>query len=151
METLGYSCSILAHLTAGEVLKSEEIFAMMTEYLSRGEGKDLPDKVSAVFQFDIRATKGGPVAAHGKSTWRTAHRSARKALPRALTPCSQWSTKTSRKSVWELWTHRWHLCKARWRLRETSERQPSSLQSCSHHQLQRTLLNSRLESSKLIA
>ncbi|CAI2369777.1 unnamed protein product [Moneuplotes crassus] len=48
--------------TSGEELKSEEIFSMMTEYLSRGEGADLSDKVGAIFQFDVRAKKGGPIA-----------------------------------------------------------------------------------------
>ena len=62
METLGFSSALLANMTAGEVLRSEEVFAMMTEYLSRGEGKDLPEKVGAIFQFDVRATKGGPIA-----------------------------------------------------------------------------------------
>uniref|UniRef100_A0A7S3J6U3 SCP2 domain-containing protein n=1 Tax=Euplotes harpa TaxID=151035 RepID=A0A7S3J6U3_9SPIT len=64
METVGFSSSsaIVANYTAGEELKSEEIFSMMTEYLSRGEGKDLPDKVGAIFQFDVRAKKGGPIA-----------------------------------------------------------------------------------------
>ena len=51
-----------AEESKGDALKSEEIFAMMAEYLSRGEGKDLPEKVGAVFQFDVRATKGGPIA-----------------------------------------------------------------------------------------
>lgn len=48
--------------TSGEQLVSEQIFAMMAEYLSRGEGKDLPEKVGAIFQFDVRAKKGGPIA-----------------------------------------------------------------------------------------
>lgn len=47
--------------TSGEELKSREIFTMMTEYLNRGEGKDLSDKVGAIFQFDVRAKKGGPI------------------------------------------------------------------------------------------
>ena len=47
--------------TGAEDLKSAEIFSMMSEYLSRGEGADLVDKVGAIFQFDIRAKKGGPV------------------------------------------------------------------------------------------
>lgn len=44
--------------TAGTTLESEDIFAMMGEFLSRGEGKDLVPKVQAVFQFDIWVTKG---------------------------------------------------------------------------------------------
>ena len=55
--------AIVSNYTAGEELKSEEIFAMMTEYLSRGEGADLPGKVGAIFQFDVRAKKGGPIIA----------------------------------------------------------------------------------------
>mmetsp|Transcript_18969 Transcript_18969/g.21250 ORF Transcript_18969/g.21250 Transcript_18969/m.21250 type:complete len:435 (-) Transcript_18969:30-1334(-) len=51
--------------TAGEELKSKEIFAMMTEYLSRGEGADLTDKVGASFQFDVRSKKGAPIS----GTW----------------------------------------------------------------------------------
>mmetsp|Transcript_139017 Transcript_139017/g.196772 ORF Transcript_139017/g.196772 Transcript_139017/m.196772 type:complete len:143 (-) Transcript_139017:35-463(-) len=49
------------NFTGDEELKADEIFSMMTEYLSRGEGKDLPDKVGASFQFDVRAKKGGPI------------------------------------------------------------------------------------------
>jgi 3-hydroxyacyl-CoA dehydrogenase/3a,7a,12a-trihydroxy-5b-cholest-24-enoyl-CoA hydratase len=47
--------------TGGEELKSAEIFDMMNVYLDRGEGADLPEKVGAVFQFDVRAKKGGPI------------------------------------------------------------------------------------------
>ena len=55
------SDSVFCNYTAGEELVSENIFAMMQEYLSRGEGKDLPDKVGAIFQFDVRAKKGSPI------------------------------------------------------------------------------------------
>lgn len=47
--------------TSGEETKSAEIFSMMIEYLARGEGADLSDKVGAIFQFDVRAKKGGPI------------------------------------------------------------------------------------------
>jgi 3-hydroxyacyl-CoA dehydrogenase/3a,7a,12a-trihydroxy-5b-cholest-24-enoyl-CoA hydratase len=39
-------------------LKSEAIFAMMKEYLARGEGKSQVGKVSAVFSFEILKAKG---------------------------------------------------------------------------------------------
>jgi 3-hydroxyacyl-CoA dehydrogenase/3a,7a,12a-trihydroxy-5b-cholest-24-enoyl-CoA hydratase len=48
--------------TADEELKANEIFGMMATYLGQGEGSDLPVKVGAVFQFDIRPKKGKPVA-----------------------------------------------------------------------------------------
>eukprot|EP00344_Euplotes_crassus_P000800 CAMPEP_0196999288 /NCGR_PEP_ID=MMETSP1380-20130617/4518_1 /TAXON_ID=5936 /ORGANISM="Euplotes crassus, Strain CT5" /LENGTH=146 /DNA_ID=CAMNT_0042416177 /DNA_START=20 /DNA_END=460 /DNA_ORIENTATION=+ len=60
MESFTASNNIAANFT-GEELKSEEIFSMMTEYLARGEGADLSDKVGAIFQFDVRAKKGGPI------------------------------------------------------------------------------------------
>ena len=62
MESFGFSNNAVAvNYTEGEELKSKEIFSMMTEYLNRGEGKDLSDKVGAIFQFDVRAKKGGPI------------------------------------------------------------------------------------------
>ena len=54
---------------------ADDIFAMMASYLSKGEGKDLIKKVDAVFNFEIKETKKGPVVksfvidlknAHGK-------------------------------------------------------------------------------------
>lgn len=42
-------------------LKADEIFSMMRVFLERGEGKPLIPKVDAVFNFDIKATKSGPV------------------------------------------------------------------------------------------
>jgi len=39
-------------------LISETIFAMMKEFLARGEGKHLISKVNAVFGFEITKTKG---------------------------------------------------------------------------------------------
>jgi 3-hydroxyacyl-CoA dehydrogenase/3a,7a,12a-trihydroxy-5b-cholest-24-enoyl-CoA hydratase len=47
--------------TSGEETKSAEVFDMMIEYLARGEGADLSDKVGAIFQFDVKAKKGGPI------------------------------------------------------------------------------------------
>ena len=62
MESHGFvNNAVEVNYTGGEELKSEEIFAMMEEYLARGEGKDLPEKVGAIFQFDVRAKKGGPI------------------------------------------------------------------------------------------
>ena len=60
MESFTASNNVAVNFT-GEELKSKEIFSMMTEYLSRGEGADLSDKVGAIFQFDVRAKKGGPI------------------------------------------------------------------------------------------
>ena len=51
-------CNFVGEL---EETKANEIFKMMSTYLARGEGKDLPEKVGASFQFDIKATKTGPV------------------------------------------------------------------------------------------
>mmetsp|Transcript_23942 Transcript_23942/g.26575 ORF Transcript_23942/g.26575 Transcript_23942/m.26575 type:complete len:147 (-) Transcript_23942:81-521(-) len=61
MESLRYSNNVMVNSTA-DSLKSEQIFSMMSEYLSRGEGADLTDKVGASFQFDVRAKKGAPIA-----------------------------------------------------------------------------------------
>ena len=61
MENFRYNNSVMTNFTEGEELKSAEVFAMMAEYLSRGEGADLTDKVGAIFQFDVRAKKGGPI------------------------------------------------------------------------------------------
>lgn len=44
-----------------EGAKAKDIFQMMSDYLGMGEGKDLPEKVGAIFQFDIKETKTGPV------------------------------------------------------------------------------------------
>lgn len=44
--------------TAGAELKSAEIFAMMGDFLAKGEGKEVIPKVASVFQFDIWVTKG---------------------------------------------------------------------------------------------
>ena len=53
---------ITCNFTAGhEETKAHEIFQMMQAYLAAGEGKDLPEKVGASFQFDVRAKKGGPI------------------------------------------------------------------------------------------
>ena len=53
--------AVEARCTAGDELKSIMIFDLMSEFLARGEGKDLPSKVDAVFQFDIIVKKGTPV------------------------------------------------------------------------------------------
>jgi hypothetical protein len=47
-----------ASKTAGTELKAAETFAMMGEYLAKGDGKSIVEKVGAVFQFDIWVTKG---------------------------------------------------------------------------------------------
>lgn len=47
--------------TAGEELKSDEIFGMMYTYLGEGHGKELIPKVGAVYGFEITKTKGGKV------------------------------------------------------------------------------------------
>ena len=44
-------------------MKSEEIFGMMSTYLSQGLGKELVPKVSAIFGFEITKAKGGKVEA----------------------------------------------------------------------------------------
>ena len=62
MEGLRFSDYVLANYTgAAEETKSAEVFDMMIEYLARGEGADLSDKVGAIFQFDVKAKKGGPI------------------------------------------------------------------------------------------
>lgn len=45
--------------------KAADIFQMMTDYLEIGEGADLPVKVGAIFQFNIKEKNGGPVS----GTW----------------------------------------------------------------------------------
>lgn len=40
---------------------ADEIFGMMASFLNRGEGKDLIKKVDAVFNFEIKENKKGPV------------------------------------------------------------------------------------------
>lgn len=47
-----------AAATAGSGLVSEKIFAMMKEYLARGEGKPLIPKVKSVYGFEITKKKG---------------------------------------------------------------------------------------------
>jgi 3-hydroxyacyl-CoA dehydrogenase/3a,7a,12a-trihydroxy-5b-cholest-24-enoyl-CoA hydratase len=44
--------------TSGATLQSEGIFAMMAEFLAKGEGKEIVPKVASIFQFDIWVTKG---------------------------------------------------------------------------------------------
>ena len=58
MQSLG---SYQSGLAADEKLKSEEIFGMMSTYLSRGLGKEVIPKVQAVFSFEITRVKGGKV------------------------------------------------------------------------------------------
>lgn len=48
-----------------EVIKSDEIFNLIRNYLGNEEGKALTQKVNAIFQFDITEKKGGPV----KRSW----------------------------------------------------------------------------------
>ena len=55
--------SLLSNLTNGKELRSDKIFAMMIEYLTRGDGDFLVKKVGMVFQFDILSKYGGPVVA----------------------------------------------------------------------------------------
>jgi 3-hydroxyacyl-CoA dehydrogenase/3a,7a,12a-trihydroxy-5b-cholest-24-enoyl-CoA hydratase len=45
--------------------KAADIFQMMIDYLEAGEGADLPKKVGAIFEFNIKEKKGGPVT----GTW----------------------------------------------------------------------------------
>ena len=72
-----------AEETKGDSLKSEEIFAMMSEYLARGEGKDLPEKVGAIFQFDVKATKSGPVAGSWEIDLKSATPSCKKGVAKS--------------------------------------------------------------------
>ena len=58
MQSLG---SYQSGLAADDKLKSEEIFGMMSTYLSRGLGKEVIPKVQAVFSFEITRVKGGKV------------------------------------------------------------------------------------------
>ena len=48
-----------------QVLKSDEIFHLIKNYLGSDEGKKLVQKTAAVFQFDITTKKGGEVV----KTW----------------------------------------------------------------------------------
>lgn len=41
--------------------KAKDIFQMMIDYLEMGEGKDLVDKVGAIFEFNMKEKKSGPV------------------------------------------------------------------------------------------
>ena len=50
-----------ANPTSGKALLADEIFGMMASFVNRGEGKDLIKKVDAVFNFEIKETKKGPV------------------------------------------------------------------------------------------
>ena len=62
MEGFTIEKAVEFNLVAGvEETKANEIFKMMQSYLEAGEGKDLPSKVGATFQFDIRAAKRGPI------------------------------------------------------------------------------------------
>jgi 3-hydroxyacyl-CoA dehydrogenase/3a,7a,12a-trihydroxy-5b-cholest-24-enoyl-CoA hydratase len=45
----------------GKVLKSDEVFNLIKNYLGAEEGKKLVEKVQAVFQFDINEKKGGEI------------------------------------------------------------------------------------------
>jgi (3R)-3-hydroxyacyl-CoA dehydrogenase / 3a,7a,12a-trihydroxy-5b-cholest-24-enoyl-CoA hydratase / enoyl-CoA hydratase 2 len=44
-----------------KTLKSDEVFFLMKNYLSTGEGKDLIKKVGGIFQIDVLDKKGGKV------------------------------------------------------------------------------------------
>lgn len=41
--------------------KSDEVFQLMKNYLSTGEGKDLIKKVGGIFQIDVLDKKGGKI------------------------------------------------------------------------------------------
>jgi 3-hydroxyacyl-CoA dehydrogenase/3a,7a,12a-trihydroxy-5b-cholest-24-enoyl-CoA hydratase len=45
----------------GKALKSDQVFLLMKNYLSTGEGKHLIQKVGGIFQMDILDKKGGKV------------------------------------------------------------------------------------------
>ena len=45
----------------GKTWKSDEVFLLMKNYLSTGEGKDLIKKVAGIFQIDVLDKKGGKV------------------------------------------------------------------------------------------
>jgi 3-hydroxyacyl-CoA dehydrogenase/3a,7a,12a-trihydroxy-5b-cholest-24-enoyl-CoA hydratase len=53
--------SLSGNKTTNSTLKSDEIFNLIKNYLSEGEGKSLVSKINAVFQFDILEKKGGEV------------------------------------------------------------------------------------------
>lgn len=53
MDNIEKARSVSGTKTAGAELKSNEIFAMMGDFLAKGEGKEIVPKVAAVFQFDI--------------------------------------------------------------------------------------------------
>mmetsp|Transcript_19424 Transcript_19424/g.22627 ORF Transcript_19424/g.22627 Transcript_19424/m.22627 type:complete len:89 (+) Transcript_19424:19-285(+) len=63
MEKLDFSenWSVLPQFTAEKQLKAEKIFAMMIEFLSRGDGDSLVKRVGLAYQFDIVKKSGGPV------------------------------------------------------------------------------------------
>ena len=44
-----------------KTLKSDEVFQLMKNYLSTGEGKHLIQKVAGIFQIDVLDKKGGKV------------------------------------------------------------------------------------------
>ena len=44
-----------------ENAKAEDIFQMMIDYLEMGEGQDLPQRVGAIFEFNMKEKKSGPV------------------------------------------------------------------------------------------
>ncbi len=44
-----------------KTLKSDQVFLLMKNYLSTGEGKDLIKKVGGIFQIDVLDKKGGKV------------------------------------------------------------------------------------------
>ena len=48
--------------SSGPALKSDKIFAMMNNYLLKGEGKDVIAKLQATYLFEITPKKGAPVA-----------------------------------------------------------------------------------------
>jgi 3-hydroxyacyl-CoA dehydrogenase/3a,7a,12a-trihydroxy-5b-cholest-24-enoyl-CoA hydratase len=48
-------------MESSKTLKSDEVFALMKNYLSTGEGKDLVKKVGGIFQIDLLDKKGGKV------------------------------------------------------------------------------------------
>ena len=58
LETAKDNASSAAAAKPSSGLVSEKIFQMMKVYLARGEGKELPKKVAAVFGFNINKKKG---------------------------------------------------------------------------------------------
>jgi 3-hydroxyacyl-CoA dehydrogenase/3a,7a,12a-trihydroxy-5b-cholest-24-enoyl-CoA hydratase len=53
--------SLSLNKTNNKVLKSDEVFNLIKNFLGAEEGKKLTEKISAVFQFDITEKKGGEV------------------------------------------------------------------------------------------